>query len=342
VLPRPARHQVALLAAVALLVGCAGDEGAPGGAASDEIEWLERLSRWERETDEAAEESFSMYSAVLAGERRPEALAESFRPIRRCSRRLREEVGEPPRRYAKGFGLMLKACSRYEEYASELERSFEGDPGNALLASQTAGEEADRLVLLARRAIENRLTANRRLPRLGGKTGRSRIEPRFSRVASVLVGRPVEVICWSREEWPKARSEWGAYLGATDIGAFADYNADRAYLSPEYCEGIVDLVYRKRRPTSGIAHEKIADGVLTLAHEAEHLVAAAAGEAETECYAMQDIRRVAMLLGASPRYAAGLAEVYWEELYEAQPDYVSRECHDGGPWDRNDSSNEWP
>lgn len=342
-LPRSARRQVALLAALAVLVGCAGDEGTPDAATTDEIEWLERLSRWERETDEAAQEAFSMYSLVLAGERRPEALAESFRPISRCSRRLRDEVGEPPRRYARGFELMLKACSRYEEYASELERSFRGDPGDALLASQTAGEEADQLVLLARRAIENRLTANRRLPRLGGTTGRSRIEPLFSRVASAVVDRPVEVICWSRREWPKARKEWGAYMGTTDFGAFADYNADRAYLSPQYCEGIVDLAYRKRRPASGIDHEKIADGVLTLAHEAEHLVAAAAGEAETECYAMQDIRRVAMLLGASPRYAGGLAELYWEELYEAQPDtYVSPDCHDGGPWDRNDASSVWP
>jgi hypothetical protein len=342
VLPSPARRQVALLATLVALVGCAGDERPPE-AASGEVRWLERLSRWESATDEAATEAFTAYSAVLAGERRLKELAESLQPIRACSRRLREDVGEPPRRYSDGYALMLRACGRYEQYAEQLERSFAGNPGEALFASGAAGEEADRLVILARREIESGLTARRKLPRVGGDTGRSRVEPLFSRVASAVVGRKVEVVCWSRAEWPKALKEWGAYIGTTDLGAFAHYDGDRAYLGPEYCEGLVDLAYRRRRPTSNDAQEKIADAVSTLAHESEHLVAAAADEAETECYGMQDIRRVARLLGASPSYAAGLAELYWEELYETLPDdYVSPECHDGGDWDRNDASDIWP
>ena len=341
-LPSSARRQVALVAAIVALAGCAGGERSPE-AASGEIPWLERLSKWERATDEAAEEAAEVYSAVLAGERRPERLFEALRPMRRCSRRLLDDVGEPPRRYAKGHELMLQACRRYERYAAEIERSFRGDPGEALLSSEAAGQDADRLILLARRAIEKELTANRKVPRLGGDTGRSRVEPLFSTAASAVVGRDVEVVCWSREEWPKALAEWGAYIGTTDLGAFAHYDGDRAYLGPEYCEGLVDLAYRNRRPTSGEAQEKIAEGVSTLAHESEHLAAPTAGEAETECYGMQDIRRVARLLGASPSYAAELAELYWEELYETLPDdYVSADCYDGGPWDRNDASSLWP
>ena len=341
-LSRPARHYLALVAALVAVAGCADDTQSPAPATS-ESRWLERLADWESDTDEAADVAFSTYSAVLAGERRPEVLVETLRPIRRCSRRLRNDVGEPPTRYASGYELMLKACGRYERYAEELERSFAGDPGEALVASEAAGEEADVLVLLARRAIEAGLRANRKLPRAGGDTGRSRVEPLFSRVASTIVGRPVEVVCWSREEWPAVLREWGAYIGTTDLGAFAHYDGDRAYLGPEYCEGLVDLAYRGQRPTSGEAHEKIADGVSTLGHEAEHLVAAGAGEAETECYGMQDIRRVARQLGASPDYAAGLAEVYWDELYRTLPDdYVSSDCRDGGLWDRNDASSVWP
>jgi hypothetical protein len=327
---------------VLALAGCAGDESR-SEAANDEIRWLERLSRWELATDEASNEALSTYSAVLAGERRPEALAENLRPIRRCSARLRDDVGAAPTRYAGGYKLMLKACAGYERYAEELERSFSGNPGEALFASQAAGENADRLVLLARRAIESGLTANRELPRLGGTSERSRVDPLFSRVASDLVGREVEVVCWSRKEWPKVLKEWGAYIGTTDLGAFAHYDGDRAYLGPEYCEALVALAYRGERPTSGKAHEQIADGVSTLAHESEHLVSAAAGEDETECYAMQDIRRVARQLGASPDYADGLAELYWEELYETLPDnYVSADCHDGADWDRNAASSVWP
>ena len=324
------------------MAGCADDSQAPAPATS-ESRWLERLADWESDTDEAADVAFSTYSAVLAGERRPEVLAETLRPIRRCSRRLRDDVGEPPTRYEGGYELMLKACGRYERYAAELERSFSGDPSEALVASEAAGEQADQFVLLARRAIENGLRANRQLPRARGDTGQSRVEPLFSLAASSIVGRPVEVVCWSRDEWPTVLREWGAYIGTTDLGAFAHYDGDRAYLGPEYCEGLVDLAYRGKRPTSGDAHEKIADGVATLGHEAEHLVAAGAGEAETECYGMQDIRRVARQLGAAPDYAAGLAEVYWEELYRTLPDdYVSSDCRDGGLWDRNDASPVWP
>jgi hypothetical protein len=342
VLPRPGRRQIALLAALVALAGCAGDERAPE-TQSDEIRWLERLSRWESATDEASEEAFSTYEAVLAGERRPEALTQSLGPIRRCSRRLRDDVGEAPRRYVRGYRLILKACGRYERYAEQLERSFAGSPGEALVESEAASEEADRLIILARRAIESGLTANRELPRVGGVSEQSRVDPLFSRVASAVVGRDVEVVCWSRDEWPKVLKEWGAYIGTTDLGAFAHYDGDRVYLGPEYCEGLVDLAYRRERPRGGRGQREIADGVATLAHEAEHLFAAAASEAETECYAMQDIRRVARLLGAPPRYADTLAEVYWDELYETLPDsYVSPDCYDGGDWDREHASPVWP
>jgi hypothetical protein len=348
VLPRTARRQIALVAAILAVAGCAGNErpperGTQPEAATDEIRWLERLQKWEAATDRDSEEVFTVYSAVLAGERRPEALMESLRPVRRCSAGLRAQVGEPPPRYTQGYALMLRACEAYERYAAEAERSFQGDTGEALLAAQAASEEADALVLLARRAIENRLTANRKLPRVGGDTERSRIEPLFSRVASSIVGRRVEVVCWSPEAWPKALREWGAYIGRTDLKAFAHYDRDRAYLDPDVCEGLVDLAYRKRRPTDGKPQLRIADSVSTLGHEAEHLVAAAAGEAETECYGMQDMRRAARMLGASSAYADDLAELYWEELYETLPDeYVAPDCYDGGPWDRNDASSVWP
>ena len=341
-LSHPARRQVALLAALLALAGCAGDDPSPDTPAG-EIRWLERLSQWEARTDEAAEGASFAYSATLAGDQPPDSLSASLGPIRRCSRRLRDNVGEAPKRYAAGYKLMLKACGRFERYAEQLERSFAGSPGEALAAAEAASEEADRLVLLARQAVEDGLRATRRLPRVGGDTEQSRIEPLFSRVASGVVGRPVEVVCWSREEWPTIRREWGAYIGTTDLGAFAHYGDDRVYIGPEYCEGLVDLAYRRRRPTSGDEQQKIADGVSTLGHEAEHLVAAAADESETECYGMQDIRRIARRLGASPEYAAGLAEVYWDELYETLPDdYVSSDCRDGGIWDRNDTSPVWP
>lgn len=342
-LPGATRHQVALLAAVAFLAGCAGGER-PSGASAGEIQWLKSLNRWELAMGRAVEGLSEQHNAVLAGDSYPVRLELALERVRACTERLRRRVGDPPgRKYRAGFALFNRACRQWHRFADELERSLEKSPGDHLVSAGQAQSEASELVASARREIEDDLTASRDLPRVGGTTERSRIEPRFSRVASALVGRKVNMVCWSRSEWRKAVAEWGAYIGNTDFAAFADVADDQAYLGPEACAGLVDLAYRGRRPGGGEDKERLASAVSTLSHEAEHLVAAAAGEAETECYGMQDMRRVGRMLGATPAYAGELAELYWEDVYETLPDdYVDPDCRDAGPWDRNDASAVWP
>ncbi len=80
-----------------------------------------------------------------------------------------------------------------------------------------------------------------------------------------------------------------------------------------------------------------------LAHESEHLLSPAASEAETECYGMQEIRRVARRLGADAAYANRLAMRYWFEVYPSEPaDYKSGECVNGRSLDANPGSSRWP
>lgn len=310
-----------------------------------EIRWLERLADWQETMSEAAATADDAYLAILGGDERVRGrFGEVLRPIRECSRRLREEVGDSPNpRFTGGYELVLRSCAHYEQFARALERSFDGDPGAALTDVEGEAAKADQLLLAAARQIESRLTANRRLPSTGGETGRSRVEPRLSRVAGVLAGKRVEVRCWSKGEWPRVVGEWGAYIGTKDIGAFAHPLDDRASLAPETCERLVGLTYRGERPARDDELDETAYAVGILAHETQHLISPVSSEAETECYGMQEIRRVARLLGASPRYGARLAEHYWRELYDEGPaEYRSSRCVNGGALDSAPESDVWP
>jgi hypothetical protein len=287
-----------------------------------------------------------IYLAILGGDDRLRArIDEALRPIRECSKSLREDVGEvPTQRFEAGYALIGRACKGFETSADAFERSLStDDPSAALQEIDAANTEAVDLVVRAGRLIEARLTANRPLPRLGGDSEVSRVEPRFSRIGSELAHKQVEVRCWSESEWPRVVGEWGAYIGTYDIGAFAQPDTDRASLAPETCRALVDFAYERERPESGDALDEMAYAVGVLAHESEHLLSPAGSEAETECYGMQEIRRVARLLGADASYADRLARRYWFELYPSEPaDYKSGECVNGRSLDANPQSSRWP
>ena len=134
--------------------------------------------------------------------------------------------------------------------------------------------------------------------------------------------------CWSESEWPRVVGEWGAYIGTNDIGAFAQPDTERASLAPATCRALVDLAYGHERPAAGDALDEVAYAVGVLAHESEHLLSPVGTEAETECYGMQEIRRVAGRLGVDE----GPMRTSWRggtrfELYPSEPaDYRSGEC----------------
>ncbi len=247
-----------------------------------------------------------VYLAILGGDDRLRArLDEVLRPIRECSKRLREDVGEVPTpRFEAGYALIRRACKRFEAFADAFERSLSADdPSSALQEIDTANTEGTELIVRAGQLIEARLTANRPLPRVGGVSEASRVEPRFSRIGSELARKQVEVRCWSESEWPRVAGELGAYIGTNDIGAFAQTDTARASLAPETCRALAGFPYERERPESGDALDEVAYAVGVLAHESEHLLSAVASEADTECYGMQEIRRVARRLGADAAYA---------------------------------------
>jgi hypothetical protein len=136
--------------------------------------------------------------------------------------------------------------------------------------------------------------------------------------------------------------EWGAYGGDSDLAGFA-HGVNRASIAPDQCRRLARLVYDHRTPGADGSLYYLADAVELVAHETEHLVSAGGSEAVTECYGMQDVRRLARALGASASYAAKLAEVYWKVVYpENEPDYRTSDCRNGGPLDARPASDLWP
>jgi hypothetical protein len=262
-----------------------------------------------------------------------------------CADRFDADVGEAPaERLAPGARMLRRACVALARGERSSLESFGGDPGDALVAGSASLDHGADLLLRGRKRLEAAFLWNAPLARVGGRVGRSRVEPRFSRTATTLALRPIEVRCWSTRDWEGVSREFRAYQSVAfePSGFVGDIDSARVNLAPWICAHLVDLAYahRVRRGEGGL---ETADAVSTLAHEAEHVIGPNGSEAETECYALQDLRRVARLLGASASYADELAARQWREAYPREtPEYTTPLCHDGGPLDANPETSRWP
>jgi hypothetical protein len=165
--------------------------------------------------------------------------------------------------------------------------------------------------------------------------GRSRIEPRLSRVASALIDKPVEVRCWSGSDWRHVKRELRAYTGEErDLSGLAWRS--RAHLEGYWCDWLATF------PAKRSANQYDAFALKLVAHEAEHIRSDILMEAQVECYAVQHVERAARLLGASPRLARNLANVEWRNYPQNEPDYRSPQCSRGGPLDLTPNDGVWP
>ena len=244
--------------------------------------------------------------------------------LRDCGPIFRSSVGPPPsRRQRAAAQAVLGACSSFRR----------GD--------LSAGDRA----LSASGARIFLRSDGRSLPRRGGVTEVSRVEPRFSRVAAALSGVPATVVrCWSLPDWIELIAERGAYTGgAVDLRADGFVSeGTRVNLAPRMCERLVRFVYEGRRPGGGKVKLQLANSVLTLGHETVH-VAPGGDEAVATCYGLQRMRRAGVLLGAPRAYADSLAELAWSGLYPfGLAKYHSPECKNGGKLDLNPRIPRWP
>ncbi|MGH3129260.1 MAG: hypothetical protein ACRDNX_00415 [Gaiellaceae bacterium] len=184
----------------------------------------------------------------------------------------------------------------------------------------------------------------RSLPVQGGLTTVSRIQPKFSSIASSLARRPAEVRCWSIEDWAELSEAWALYTDGSwslaGVAAYAAKGTNRIQASPTTCARLSTLPYTRSRP-AGTELARVSVAIWALGHEAAHL-AGFTSEAVAECRGLQHVRVTARALGATATYAAKLAAAAWRR-YPARPaTYRSRECRNGGALDLRPASSVWP
>jgi hypothetical protein len=183
------------------------------------------------------------------------------------------------------------------------------------------------------------------LPVIAGSSAESRIEPRFSRVASSLAGRRAQVRCWSPEDWEKRASEWARWPSTSWVGSWGGYTSadgERVNLAPAVCVLLTRLAYQRVPVYEDGWPDGLAWSVALLAHEAQH-VRGVLNEAKAECYGMQSVRTAAQALGRTAEEGRYLAWLYWENSYPSgDAPYRSRECRNGGSLDLHPRSDVWP
>lgn len=247
------------------------------------------------------------------------------RAVQRCGGEFDRTVGVPPSERLDVFAELLRdACRTLGDSARHYVRANTNVDAELLDRAEEEEVEGLRLVALAKEGLQAAGVRN--------AAARSRSDPRYSRVASALVGQPVEAVCWSGPSWRRVIASVFERIGEP-LGYAAVYDPEgRIHLSPEACASLA-LIDRPEAQLGADAVRRLASGVGVLAHEAEHS-AGRFNEAVAECYAMQKVQRAARLLGAKPAFAARLARVVWLEIYPLELErYRSDRCRDRGPLD---------
>src|SRR5919204_2947890 len=306
-----------------LAAACGGSGGRPPGRAGPavaplpsppELSWFRRMAAFANAVSRLSDQT------AVPGPAGLKALA----ALRSCGPIFRSSVGPPPsRRQRAAARVILRACADFAR-------------GELAAGNHALDDSSSRIFLRS---------DGRDLPERGGVTGESRVEPRFSRVAAALSGvRGTVVRCWSLPDWLSLIAERSAYTGgAVDLRADGFVSGGRRVnLAPRMCERLVRFVYRGESPAGGRTKLRLANTVLTLAHETVH-VSRGADEAVATCYGLQRMRRAAVLLGAPRAYANSLAELAWTGLYPyGLAKYHSPQCLDGGRLDLHPRSHVWP
>lgn len=329
---RVRRPRVAPVALAALVLGGCGGGPALDLRRSPDVRWLERYGPWSVE--------YTQKIGAVQSSRLP------TRELADCTHSYDGNVGGAPARFRSVERVIRRGCREYER-AARLEKQItpDRDPGPLLLPIQTALARGDDLFARAAYELERRLQVGRPLPVAEGPSDDSRVDPRLGAAAETIVHRQVEVRCWSEDDWRKLNDEEAALGGDPDAvyAGFVGADADRLHLAPHMCEPLAELAYDRAWEGRRGADRDHAYGVLALAHEANHLLAPAANEAEVECSAVQQVRALARALGIDGAYADALAQYAWEQIYpENDPEYRTPLCRDGGPLDLDRSSSRWP
>jgi hypothetical protein len=267
--------------------------------------------------------------------------------LRQCNATRREKLDPPPRVFARSARLLVRACSLFALGAEADARALDRRRPDRYAGALVHWSRAAKLVQRANGLLPLP-QATQRLPlpvgggmlepagsSLSSPPSRTSRPPRRRRSAAGLSrsGRKVKTEAFGRND---------------DLAGFTSPEFKRVNLDPRICRRLALFAYAASRPT-GIEQLELAFALDTIMHESGHLnesgdfYGRGANEPLAECWGMQHIRQAARAFGASPAYAAELAERYWREVYPTRPrTYRSPRCRNGGRYDVRPGNDVWP
>ena len=169
-------------------------------------------------------------------------------------------------------------------------------------------------------------------------------EPDFSRIASSISGGKARVHCWPEKDWTPFAQDFERIVRRDEfwLAGIAHFPS-RIDLSPDVCEPLRLFFRGSYTPYLNTQSYELAEAIVTLAHEAEHLRTPKASEAVVECHALQRARGLVRMAGRKPWYEKEIAALAWEVGYPQRfADYRTSACRNGGPLDVHARSDAWP
>jgi hypothetical protein len=175
------------------------------------------------------------------------------------------------------------------------------------------------------------------------RTARAAREADFSRIAASISGVKARVYCWPEHDWTPFAQDFELVVRDEFWIAGLATPPTRIDLSPDVCDPLRRFFRGSYQPYLNTQSYDLAEAIVTLAHESEHLRTPGASEAVVECHALQRARALVRLAGRKPWYQKEMTGLAWEVGYPQQfADYRTKACRNGGPLDLHPGSNAWP
>lgn len=228
-----------------------------------------------------------------------------------CARSYDAEVGDPPDRLAGAGRIATAGCRRLRDALGTLDVD---------IAFEWYDVRGDVLADLTDRRTEAAAPAR---------------SAELAERAAPLSGTSPEVFCWTSADWDELNEEWRLIdLGEFWVVGFADPDTDRIHLAPDVCDPLRRFFGCEYAPNLNEESLVLAEALVTLAHEAEHLRSPGAPEADVECVAIQRVRDLVRAAGRGPAYENLMTGLAWDVGYPDVPEeYRTERCRDGGKLD---------
>jgi len=177
-----------------------------------------------------------------------------------------------------------------------------------------------------------------------GEAAEAGHEPELSRTVAPIAGRTARAYCWPDRDWTPLAEQYSVVRGdELWLLGHADPARHRIDLAPEVCSPLDPFLRGQYPALLTLDSFELAQALVVLAHEAEHLRVPDASEAVVECYALQRVRGLLRAAGVGRAYEEEIVGLVMDVSYpRLPPEYRTTKCRDGGLLDLHPGSGPWP